>query len=429
MYSGDVYESHMRHGTGNSLQVILKVTERCNIACTYCYFFFGGDESYADNPAFIGEQTADHFVRFVEEARQRYHLDQIRIILHGGEPLMLKKSRMRRLLERLRQASEGTLLRFTVQTNAMLVDEEWLQIFEELQVYVGVSLDGPGDLNDRYRVDKKGRGTYERVMKGVEKLFAAYEAGRIARPGLLCVMNPEFPAEEVYRHFIEEIGFRNVDFLLPDDHHDSMSEEQREVFTSYVGELVSLYLQEERSGVRFRLVDKALAAFGVSPSFHSMMYRFVMQKEVTITVTSAGDVSPDDILRTTDPELMTTGLNVATASLTDVIEAPELGHLQDAFYSIPTGCRDCEWASVCRGGELYHRFGNGRAFDNPSVYCDALKVLHEKVAEACLLAGMDYELMERRLASAPLPLTTQAPERLPIAGGSAEVDDVPAAAG
>lgn len=404
MYPSDAYETHMRHGTGNSLQVILKVAERCNIACKYCYFFFGGDESYKDNPPYIGEDTARHFVRFVEEARRDYNLERIRIVLHGGEPLMLRKHRMRELLEGLTAAAGDAILRLTVQTNAMLIDEEWLQIFEDFDVYVGVSLDGPEDLNDRYRLDKSGKGTYDRVMAGVKLLFEAHAHNRIERPGLLSVMNPEFPAAQVYGHLIEEVGFRNIDLLLPDEHHDSMSEERKAEFAAYVQELVHLYLREDRPDVRFRLVDKALVAFAEAPFFHSVLHRFATQKEVTITVASSGDIAPDDILRTTDPALMKTGLNVATASLRDVLLNERLNELQEHYYRLPTGCRECDWANVCRGGELYHRYGAGRGFDNPSVYCDALKVLHEEVAGAHIVAGQRTETLRKRLDSKPLEM-------------------------
>jgi uncharacterized protein len=402
MYSGDNYETQMRHGTGNSLQVILKVTERCNIACKYCYYFFGGDDSFKDDPACISRETADQFVRFVRDARETYHLERIRIILHGGEPLLLPKPRMRELLTGLRKAAEGSELQFTVQTNAMLVNEEWLRIFEDFNVFVGVSLDGPAAFNDEYRVDHAGRGTYERVRAGIDRLFEAYAQGRISRPGVLSVMNPEFPAATVYKHFVEELGFRIIDFLLPDNHHDSMTAERKATFAAYVRELVGLYLREERPGISFRLVDKVISGFGMSPYFHSVLHRFATQKEVTFTVSSAGDIAPDDILRTTDPSLMKTGLNVATASLGDVLRSPGLNQLLESFYRIPTGCQGCDWANVCRGGELYHRYSNGRGFDNPSVYCDALKILHEEIATACLLAGAEVEQLRRRLDSAPL---------------------------
>ncbi|HEV2679407.1 MAG TPA: radical SAM protein, partial [Rhodanobacter sp.] len=197
--SAELYEQSMLAGRGNTLQIILKVAERCNIACKYCYFFFGGDDSHKFNPAYIADETVDHLADFVADAVSRYQLDLVRIIIHGGEPLMLKKSRMADLLSKIEQAARGSTLQFTIQTNAMLIDDDWVDLFEKHNVYVGVSVDGPREVNDTYRVDKRMRGTYDRTVDGLRKLFNAYEDGRIARPGALCVVNPELVApRELY---------------------------------------------------------------------------------------------------------------------------------------------------------------------------------------------------------------------------------------
>src|SRR5690606_6399894 len=98
-YDPVLYEQHVRYGTGNSLEIILKVAERCNIACRYCYFFFGGDESYKDNPAYIANETIADFAAFIKDAVDVYGIERLRLIIHGGEPLMIKKSRMENLLE------------------------------------------------------------------------------------------------------------------------------------------------------------------------------------------------------------------------------------------------------------------------------------------------------------------------------------------
>jgi uncharacterized protein len=404
VYDGDVYERNMRHATGNSLQVILKVTERCNIACKYCYFFFGGDESYRDNPAYIQDETIDQFAVFLEDAVRSYHLDLVRIIIHGGEPFMLRKARMARLLESVQRAAAGTALEFTVQTNAMLLDAEWIDLLARHRVYVGVSLDGPREFNDLNRVDKRERGTYDRSLQGVALLFEAFRAGRLARPGLLCVLNPDFPAERLYHHFVDEIGFRNIDFLLPDDTHDSSDPALRERYKVRMMELLRLYARETRKEVRFRFADKIVDALGMAPLFSRVLHRYFTQKEIVFTVSSKGDIAPDDILRTTDPALMRLDLNIATARLGDVLRSAAFNRLHDAAFTLPGACAGCDWASVCRGGELYHRYSRAQGFDNPSIYCDTLRAAHEHAATMFLQAGASVAHLERRMAAQPYTL-------------------------
>jgi uncharacterized protein len=401
-YPPEQYERNMRYGTGNTLQVILKVAERCNIACKYCYFFFGGDESYQDNPAQISLETIHQFARFIGEGVQRYHMDRVHIIIHGGEPLMLKKELMTRLLQLLVDTVKDTLLEFSIQTNAMLIDDDWIAMFEKYRVYVGVSLDGPEQYNDLDRIDKQGRGTYQRVLNGVKQLFAAADAGRIARPGVLCVINPDFPAAELYHHFVNEIGFTNIDFLLPDNNHETMAADARRKFDDYTLTLLGLYRAETNPAIRFRFFDKILKNLTMPPFFRAVLHRFYTQKDVIFTVSSKGDIAPDDILRTTDPRLMKLGLNVATASMEKVLLNPVMNQLHHHMFTLPTDCHGCDFVNVCQGGDLYHRYHPENGFDNPSIYCSTLKKVYGEMVDTLLSGGITPAALLASLAAKPL---------------------------
>ncbi len=76
-----------------TLEVILKITERCNLNCDYCYFFNAGDDSYKDHAAFIADNTIALLVRRLAQFSKAYELQRIAIHLHGGEPLLIPKAR------------------------------------------------------------------------------------------------------------------------------------------------------------------------------------------------------------------------------------------------------------------------------------------------------------------------------------------------
>lgn len=388
------------------LEVIVKVSERCNIACKYCYFFFGGDDSYKENPAAIKDTTVQQFIGFIEKAVKTHAMRIVRVILHGGEPLLLKKSKMEQLLIGIEQATPGVELQLTIQTNAMLIDEEWIALFSRYKVQVGVSLDGPQDVNDVGRIDKKGRGTYERTMAGVRLLFDAFKRGEILKPGLLCVLNPTVPLPVLYHHFVNELDFRHVDFLLPDSSHESAQSEELAYFPDNLRLLVRLYMSEKKKGVRIRLVDKVIEQFCQPPDFAANHYQEVNARHVVFTVQSNGAIAPDDILRVTDPALMSLDLNVASNSLEDVNANVKLQELVDMAAVAPEACGGCEWVNVCRGGALYHRYSKSRGFNNRSIYCQALKVMHSEVAEMLMRAGMPAEVLEARLLAAPKKAAT-----------------------
>ena len=77
---------------GKSLTVIVKTVERCNLNCSYCYFFNGLDKSYKKRPKFISKLTIDNLIMFLDNAIKIHGVDDLVIGLHGGEPLMQPKS-------------------------------------------------------------------------------------------------------------------------------------------------------------------------------------------------------------------------------------------------------------------------------------------------------------------------------------------------
>lgn len=151
-----------------NLQLVLKTVERCNLNCSYCYFFNGLDNSYAAKPKFISTQTIDNIVNFINQGIIELGIEEISIVLHGGEPLMQPKHDFIYMIEAFQKISAS--LSFVVQTNATLVTHKWTDLFKLYGVHVGVSIDGPENINDKYRVDHQGNGSYSRVLNGIKLL-------------------------------------------------------------------------------------------------------------------------------------------------------------------------------------------------------------------------------------------------------------------
>ena len=95
------------------------------------------------------------------------------VIWHAGEPLVLSPDWYREATKVLEQYSGRSLGRQSFQTNGTTITDDWIEYLNQPEVSIGVSLDGPEDLHDRYRVDRKGRGTWKSAMKGVHRLQTA----------------------------------------------------------------------------------------------------------------------------------------------------------------------------------------------------------------------------------------------------------------
>lgn len=146
--------------------LVLQPTPFCNLDCSYCYL---PDRSLK---ARMSRETLEGVGRVIL-SRGRLNQD-LTVVWHAGEPCVLPAAWYREafeILERFRPAN--VRLTHSFQTNATLIDEDWLALFQRSDVRVGVSLDGPEDLNDRYRKTRAGKGSFEAAMAGVERLRQA----------------------------------------------------------------------------------------------------------------------------------------------------------------------------------------------------------------------------------------------------------------
>jgi uncharacterized protein len=149
-------------------QVILKVHSRCDLACDHCYVFEAADQSWRSRPRAIADQVISRTAeRIVEHARER-GLDEVQVILHGGEPLLAGRDRLRRVATEFQSALCGFCrLDLRIHTNGVLLDEKFCELFVELGIKVGVSIDGDRAANDRHRRYADGRSSYDKVVHAI----------------------------------------------------------------------------------------------------------------------------------------------------------------------------------------------------------------------------------------------------------------------
>jgi uncharacterized protein len=140
----------------------------CNLDCEYC-FFLSKEMLYPGSRFRMAEDLLETYLRQLIEAHARS--PEVTVAWQGGEPTMMGLDFFHRsveLAEHYRMPHQR--IAYTIQTNATLIDEEWAAFFKEAAFLVGVSIDGPKEIHDAYRVDKGGKGTFDRVMAGLGHL-------------------------------------------------------------------------------------------------------------------------------------------------------------------------------------------------------------------------------------------------------------------
>lgn len=379
------------------INVVLKISERCNLVCDYCYFFFSDDDSWKKHPPFIKTGVLEGLCDFLDEAAGSYGVDRVNLVFHGGEPLLMKKANFVSMCEQLRRREGLYQFEFGLQTNGVLIDDEWIDIFNRFKVSIGVSLDGPPDVNDLHRLDKKGRSSYDRTVAGLRTLQANAAATGSTRPGLLSVINPEADGAEVYRHFAHDLGVTNMSFLTPDYTWDSeLDPTVIPGVEAFMTSALRAWLADKNPKIRIRFFSELLAAL-VDPQAMSEVQAYRDDYRNIISVSSNGDLGPEDTIRVLDDRFHGMGLNVGTSQLSDLIESDVWQEQADAASQRPDECRECDWWRLCKAGRPINRFSKDRGFDNPSIYCNGLKEVYSELAAFVVRNGTPLSEVVQRV--------------------------------
>jgi uncharacterized protein len=181
---------------------------QCNLDCDYC-FFLSKEMLYPDSRFRMSDEQLDAYLRQLIEAHAG--AAEVTIAWQGGEPTLMGLDFFRRSVEIARGYLEpGQRALHTIQTNGTLLDAEWAEFFKDNDYLVGISIDGPRDIHDAYRVTKGGRGSFEKVMRGLGHLrdarveFNALTTLHAANAGR---------GGEVYRFLRDDCGARFIQFI------------------------------------------------------------------------------------------------------------------------------------------------------------------------------------------------------------------------
>ena len=388
-------------GKWNSIEAVVKITERCNIDCTYCYVFNKGDDSFEFHPAVIGEAVIQQLAIFLSDGARDSGAQEVMVDFHGGEPLMMKKRRFDAMCHVLvEKITPVCRLKLNLQTNGMLVDAEWIKLFEKYQINVGVSLDGPAKINDAERIDHNGHGTHARAVAGIRLLQQAHSEGRTRSVGLLSVAQQNADAKAIYEHFVNELQVKGYNILLPIDTHDSFKPETADAYAKFLRDAFDQWAAGDAPRPHVRLFLDTIRFLNAGQAATAGWRKSRSSGHLIITIASNGDVGPDDSLRTANKSLFARH-NVADATLQSFLEAPEQRALFEAYNTLPEKCVSCAWKNLCKGGSangrIVNRFSSADGFKNPSVLCGVLQDFYSHVAVSLLKSGLKYETLTASL--------------------------------
>ena len=356
--------------------LVLKVHQRCNLACSYCYVYTHADQSWRDRPAQMSEEiwraTAENLGRHV----RAHDVGEVRVVLHGGEPLLFGADRLVEVAQYIRSClPAGCASEIGLQTNGVLLTNSVLATLHRQDIKVGVSIDGPPAVHDRNRVRPNGSGSFTAVRAGLELLRSPEHRALYA--GLLCTISLDVDPIECFDQ-LGEFEPPMIDFLLPHANWQQPPVRPEQTQAAYGTWLVAAFDRwyDGSHDIRVRLFEDIIRLLlgGWSRS-----EQVGLSPNAVLVVETDGSIEQVDALKSAYAGACGLGLNVRHDELDAALADPGIIARQIGREAMSDQCGACPVMRVCGGGHYAHRYGRQTGFLNRSVYCADMRHLIEHV--------------------------------------------------
>lgn len=350
------------------ISVLIKpASSLCNIRCKYCFYANVSSlrevRSFGKMKTEVAQKMIDNIYQDLADG------DQLTLAFQGGEPTLAGLSYFKLITTLVSEQSKTVSVQYAIQTNGILINENWCQFLKSHNFLVGLSIDGHPMYHDLNRIDTKGRGTFYKVIR-TKQLFDRFEI----EYNVLCVLTNQLAkeAQKVFQ-FIQEQDIHYIQFIpclddleVTEVNHNALTPK---AFAGFYKELLAYWLKELRQGhyISIKLFDDIL--------------NLLVKKQVTAcgmlgncqiqyVIEADGSVYPCDFY---------------------VLDAYRMGYIQDETLrelfskdirrqflcertTLPSTCDDCPFLNMCRGGCKRMK---DTVYVDEADFCGYASLLHE----------------------------------------------------
>ena len=329
----------------------------CNLDCQYC-FFLSKEQLYPGSKFRMADDLLETYIQQLLESHQT---PEVTIAWQGGEPTLMGLEFFQHSIELVEKYKKPwQQVNHTIQTNGTRLDDDWGRFFKQHRFLVGLSVDGPQHWHDTYRVDKRGRGSFEQVMQGWKTLKQHQVDFNI-----LCTVNAangDRPLE-VYRFFRDELGAEFIQFipiiervnadgstLIQSGDRVTERSVKPEQFGQFLIAVFDEWVRQDVGKVFIQHFDAALANWvGVPPS----ICIFSKTCGNALALEHNGDLYSCDHFVEPDYQLG----NIQETPMIELIASERQRQFGQAkLDTLPQYCQTCEVRFACNGGCPKNRF-------------------------------------------------------------------------
>jgi uncharacterized protein len=340
----------------------------CNLDCSYCFYLDREADPYKSLPA--RRMTRDTLERLVD-TYLFYSYPNATFAFQGGEPTLAGLDFFVDLVNFQKQfGRDGHNVSNALQTNGVLLNDDWAQLFHDYNWLIGLSLDGPEDINDTYRFNKAGHGTWKQVIRGIEALQR-----NKADFNVLCVLsqaNVHRP-KELYK-FYKSLGVDNIQYI-PLAEFDGQGNRlpftiTPEEYGKFLVETFDLWWPDRRK-IRIRCFDNiAEAVAGMKPGSCTMHETC----DSYVVVEYNGDIYPCDFFVEGGWKLG----NINLDSWPEIARRTRRFSFAQKKTLAHPECQVCEYQSICHGGCPKFRHGPRGQFEDLDYFCASYKMIFRR---------------------------------------------------
>jgi len=361
-----------------------KISSRCNLNCKYCYVYNSADSLWREQPRFMSEEVARRTAQEMRKHCEAHNVPRASLNFHGGEPLLGGVNYLKQIIDIIDDVFAGSNVQLDLglQSNGLLFTPEIGDLFLERELSMGISLDGPPEINDLNRVDHRGLPSTTQLEEKLALLNSPrYES---IFGGFLSVINTAVDPITVIQYLLS-YNPANIDFLLPLNNYDSRppGKETNLSATPYADWLIPIFDHWFHSGsdTRIRIFDSIIRLICGSSS---LVEAIGLDPVSLVVIECNGSLEAVDTLKTTFEGATKLNYSILEHDFDTVAQDIAIQNRQIGADSLCQTCQTCPLVDICGSGYLPHRYSKARGFDNPSVYCSDLEKLIRHIHAAVL---------------------------------------------
>lgn len=344
---------------------LILCTQECNLRCTYCF-----EESMHSGCMPTIDEIKKNFEDFLENGFEKFVKELIEIndelgretdiTFHGGEPMLIGVDLLRKAFEIVKKFEHTTI---SMQSNGTLITDEMVDLLKEYEVRVGISIDGPKEMHDVYRLNKGKKGSFDLVFSNIRKLKSA----GVTVGGLATVTDQTLKSPEKFYRFFKEnkldYSFNPlfIDQNKPTDCH-SLNVDDYIVFFK---KMFDLWINDNDGYQSIQCFERILSAMGVKKTIYMEVCTYIPDcSKTTVAINTKGDFYR--CLHYCMDEKNKLG-NINSDHLKKAVGDAEFAKRYDVLKN--TICKDCDIIDYCCGGCPYMAEANHGSIFSKSNTC------------------------------------------------------------